>query len=151
MPLASTNLVGAVWCVCVVMSALLKKSSVSTAWWGALHTDVALARRLAAVDGDDLARHERSLVGGEKDDRTGHFVGLADTAERDSRCQRGFVCRRTGEAVEHTGVRWAGSDSIDADAGRRAFKRRRLGHAFHRVLAAGIHRRECCSFVTVGR
>src|SRR6266498_1562572 len=132
MPLASTNLVGAVWCVCVVMSALLKKSSVSTAWWGALHTDVALARRLAAVDGDDLARHERSLVGGEKDDRTGHFVGLADTAE-------------------HIGVRWAGSDSIDADAGRRAFKRRRLGHAFHRVLAAGIHRRECCSFVTVGR
>ena len=46
----------------------------------ALHTDVALARRLAAVDGDDLARHERRLVGGEKDDRTGHFVGLADTA-----------------------------------------------------------------------
>src|SRR6266498_5183404 len=107
MPLASTNLVGAVWCVCVVMSALLKKSSVSTAWWGALHTDVALARRLAAVDGDDLARHERSLVGGEKDDRTGHFVGLADTAERDSRCQRGFVRSEERRVGKECRSRWS--------------------------------------------
>src|SRR6476646_7289271 len=100
-PLASTNCVGAVWWVCALMQRPL---------------DGYLAGALTAVGAEDLAGHERSLVGRKEDDGAGDLVGFADAPERHCLQERCFSLRGPRKAVEHAGLCRTRSHGIDAHA-----------------------------------
>src|SRR5712691_5097097 len=109
------------------------------------------ADSLAAVDGDDLAGHERGRGGSEKDDRTANFVGLAHPTQRNGRHQRRLVLGVAGETIEHAGVGRPGCDGVDAHTRGSALERRGFGDAFDGVLAADIDRGTGGTLMTVGR
>src|SRR5712664_4155912 len=109
------------------------------------------ADSLAAVDGDDLAGHERGRGGSDKDDRTGNFVGLAHPTQRNGRHQRRLVLGVAGEAIEHAGVGGRGCDGVDAHTRGSALEGRGFGDAFDGMFAPDIDRGTGGTLMTVRR
>src|SRR5258707_883610 len=97
--------------------------------------------RLAAVHGDDLARHEAGVVGCEELDDIRDVINVAEAAGRDCRRHGGGALLTPGEAVQAAGGHRAGGDGVDADALGGYLERRGPGEAIHRMLAGAVERR----------
>src|SRR5260221_5358380 len=107
--------------------------------------------RLAAVHGDDLARHEAGVVGCEELDDIRDVINVAEAAGRDCRRHGGGALLTPGEAVQAAGGHRAGGDGVDADALGGYLERRGPGEAIHRMLAGAVERRARAAPLTEGR
>src|SRR2546421_1249675 len=109
------------------------------------------ARGLAAVGGEHLASHERSLGGRQEHDGASNLLRLADAPQRHTRGQRRLPLRGAGEAVKHCGLGRTGRHGVDPHAEARGLERRGLRHALDGVLAGSVDGCAGRSFVAIGR
>src|SRR6185437_2758288 len=130
MPLASTNCVGAVWWVWVVMAN-------SNDFFERISSTCSLS----AVNADNLARNERCFVRGQEQDRVGQLCGLARAPKRNTSKQCRLAVIGAGETIEHGGLNRAGRNRIDADAESGGLQRAGFRQAFDGMLAPDVKRR----------
>src|ERR1700693_2080525 len=108
--------------------------------WNGLVTPKGSVGGVTAVDVEDMAGDERSLVRCDEDDRVGKLLREAEATHWNSRHQCRLVFRRAGKAGQHAGVRGTGRHDVDTDSRLGDLQRHRLGDAFDGVLAAHIDR-----------
>src|SRR4029079_17111036 len=99
---------------------------------------IALPRRPAAVDVEDVPSDQRRLIGGQVDNGSDHVGGRPDAADRqapqDLRAERLVLEHRTGEGGLDEGRR----DRVDYDSRWRPLDRERRDQAIDRVLARAV-------------
>src|ERR1700682_2459609 len=126
-PAASTNWVGAVWCVSLLIRNLRPEAPPE------------LVRDHPSIHWDRGTRHVGRTCRSDKGDHMSDLLWCCETFDWHGRDERRFIFTCVGEACEHTRICSARSHHIHAHTGARDFKCSGLGQPFHRMFASYIN------------
>src|SRR6476661_3791226 len=104
-----------------------------------------------AVDIEDMAANEGSLVLRHEDDRVGNLLRDAEAIHRNSRHQSRLVLWSARKTGQHASVYRTRRHAVHTDSGLDRLERHRLGDPFDCVLAADIDGGRRRTLVAVGR
>src|SRR5439155_14994400 len=139
MPAASTNWVGAVWCVQLLIRNLRLEAAPE------------LVRDHPSIHWDGGTSHVRRICRSDKGDHMSDLLWCCETFDWHGRDERRFIFICVGEACEHTRIRSPRSDYVYPNSGPCDFQRRGFSQPFHRMFASYINRCSGGADASIGR